>query len=643
MLELKPEKIITTISNVKTGEVYKTEDEWKSKNIPESDIRRDVKVIMPSLDLLAKTKQGVKMAITRSQIARQLLAEGGVSLDDAKMMAPEGEFLAYINPKEADMLRAAGGSGIMTPIGIPSFIDYGDVESGLGGGEFGGGGDNVNDGFDTGEEFGRPTYSQQLTTIQQGGGGDGGGNQTGPKGPPGFGGGGGGGDYGQYITKNPYGKTISNFERRTIAGLTGLANPVAGITVNEILKAEQEKQKDLMKAIAGNQQYFGTLPSSLTTSYKQTTGMDTTPKGPVSSGGDSGDGPILPKLPRVATLPTDIETPKSDSQKQFDVRFFLDPRFALKDGGEVSVDEAEKMAPPGESLAYINDDEAALLKAMGGAGEPVNQTGIPSYFIKKVFKKAARAVKKVVKSDAFKVAALVGFGAYAGGLGPFSAAGKFGGLKGAGFAKGLFAGAKTGLGNLILGTPGDMGGRVAGTSLLSKLGGKAGLGILGASVAGGLLSGKQEEEVDSISSRISKETGLPIAQIRKEVQEATAEGQEALDALKEKYPFLIRADSALKDGGKAKKKTYKYRDKPYGPKFAAEGGIMDLGGNEMDLRGGGFVPIGKAEKADDVPARLSKNEFVFTADAVRAAGGGSVDKGADLMYKTMKQLEDRVA
>ena len=56
MLELKPKDVITTISNVKTGEVYKTEDEWKSKNIPESDIRRDVKVIMPSLDLLAKTK-----------------------------------------------------------------------------------------------------------------------------------------------------------------------------------------------------------------------------------------------------------------------------------------------------------------------------------------------------------------------------------------------------------------------------------------------------------------------------------------------------------------------------------------------------------------------------------------------------------
>jgi len=75
---------------------------------------------------------------------------------------------------------------------------------------------------------------------------------------------------------------------------------------------------------------------------------------------------------------------------------------------------------------------------------------------------------------------------------------------------------------------------------------------------------------------------------------------------------------------------------------ANEGGLMSLGGMEMDLRGGGFVPLGAKEKADDVPARLSKNEFVFTADAVRAAGGGDVDAGADKMYNTMKQLESRV-
>ena len=72
----------------------------------------------------------------------------------------------------------------------------------------------------------------------------------------------------------------------------------------------------------------------------------------------------------------------------------------------------------------------------------------------------------------------------------------------------------------------------------------------------------------------------------------------------------------------------------------AEGGIMDLGGMEKDYRAeGGFVPIGKQEKADDVPARLSVNEFVFTADAVRNAGGGDIDQGAQVMENMMKHLE----
>ena len=72
----------------------------------------------------------------------------------------------------------------------------------------------------------------------------------------------------------------------------------------------------------------------------------------------------------------------------------------------------------------------------------------------------------------------------------------------------------------------------------------------------------------------------------------------------------------------------------------AKGGLMSLGGNEMDFRAaGGFVPIGKKERADDVPARLSKNEFVFTAKAVRNAGGGDIKHGAKKMYQLMKQLE----
>ena len=106
-------------------------------------------------------------------------------------------------------------------------------------------------------------------------------------------------------------------------------------------------------------------------------------------------------------------------------------------------------------------------------------------------------------------------------------------------------------------------------------------------------------------------------------------------------------------GGNIDPKAY---TDPYGVLFSAfkaEGGsmkdepvakrtmpLLDMGGQEMDLRAeGGFVPIGRMEKADDVPARLSKNEFVFTAEAVRNAGDGDVDKGAEVMYNMMKNLE----
>jgi hypothetical protein len=85
--------------------------------------------------------------------------------------------------------------------------------------------------------------------------------------------------------------------------------------------------------------------------------------------------------------------------------------------------------------------------------------------------------------------------------------------------------------------------------------------------------------------------------------------------------------SGAKDGGEPKK--IPIRSNKYGVK-------------ELDYRkSGGFVPIGVKEKADDVPAMLSKNEFVFTADAVRGAGNGSINKGAQKMYNLMKNLEAR--
>jgi len=700
------------------------------------------------------------MAITRSQIARQLLAEGGVSLDDAKRMAPEGEFLAYINPKEAQMLKDAGGSGIMTPMGIPSFVD------------FGGSGTGYGSAADTFSAAGGNPGADSRSNF--GGNGDGGGSP-----PPSTGGG------SSPIKAQPtykptfnvpnYGKNISNFERYMATLGTGIVtmNPFASFGVNKSLKEEQEKQKNLMNAMLGNQQFFGTTPRSLTTQYKETTGMDTGPKGP-PSGGDDGGLPIIPRIsPQVAKLPTDIEPDKSDISdlEDFQQRFILPERFRLADGGDVkrrkkgepadevieeneeeifldkmprprrkeileaaeggqvSVKDAEKMAPKGEFLAYINDDEAALLKSLGGAGQAVNETGIPSFFVKKLFKKAAKAVKKVVKSPIGK-AALAGAAIY--GLG-----GGFGGnfafskLPGAGFFSGKAL------------SPNAMGGKVPGfkgffqralgriPGAISKIpGGKVTAGILGASALGGLAAGaggEDDESIDDVVGRISGETGIDVQQIRKEVQDAYAKGD--LSGLASKYPFLVPKGSAMAEGGIARlgyangetvldisdvnldskmkaarklseetgmpiekalekimadafaegvsikrikeemmlpkrkppeevqkrKEQNLEKAKPALEKESADmvedlirskkagGGLMDLGGNEMDLRGGGFVPIGAKEKADDVPARLSKNEFVFTADAVRAAGGGSVEKGAQKMYNTMKQLEDSIA
>jgi hypothetical protein len=126
--------------------------------------------------------------------------------------------------------------------------------------------------------------------------------------------------------------------------------------------------------------------------------------------------------------------------------------------------------------------------------------------------------------------------------------------------------------------------------------------------------------------------GLDLESIREEVIEAMKdESGEKLAALRVKYPFLGRRDT----------KDIEAMGKAMGGRIGmAEGGIMDLGGMEKDYRAeGGFVPIGREEKADDVPARLSVNEFVFTADAVRNAGGGDIDKGAEVMENMMKHLE----
>ena len=348
-----------------------------------------------------------------------------------------------------------------------------------------------------------------------------------------------------------------------------------------------------------------------------------------------------------------------------------------RDGGILTLEDAKRMAPPGESLAYINPDEAALLKSLGGAGEDINGTGIKSYFLKKVFRKAKKAVKKVVKSPIGKAAIL---GALTFGI-PGT---QFGGFAGKG-ALGKFFG-KGSFNPFLRKVAGDtafsgLGGLLSKAGMVGSGGGLTGLGKLatigGISSLGGLMAAGAQDEEDEIDfSKLDRGEGLNIldivARARKNDPEfrflpgaeftgSYAEGGRI--GKEEGGPinlgmdlYLITKQALEKQGyspGEAHEKALdasgmrEYFDKLPKEKDGGrigkqEGGIMNLEGMEMDLRGGGFVPLGAKEKADDVPARLSKNEFVMTADAVRAAGGGSVDKGADKMYKLMKGLEAQV-
>ena len=221
------------------------------------------------------------------------------------------------------------------------------------------------------------------------------------------------------------------------------------------------------------------------------------------------------------------------------------------------------------------------------------ESGRQQYFLGKLVKKATRAVKKIAKSPIGKAALLYAGGSYLSGMGAF------GGLKGAGSLSGLFG--PKGAGKFLFSPVQGSG------SIFSKIpGGKFGAGILGSTALSYFMTPEEEE------------------------QQAMNYGADIDD------PRTIMANPSL------------YTNR----RLAAEGGsmdepvakktmpLLDMDGQEMDLRAeGGFVPIGRMEKADDVPARLSKNEFVFTAEAVRNAGEGDVDKGAEVMYNMMKNLE----
>ena len=238
------------------------------------------------------------------------------------------------------------------------------------------------------------------------------------------------------------------------------------------------------------------------------------------------------------------------------------------------------------------------------------ETGRQMYGLGKLVKKATRAVKKIAKSPIGK-AALIGGGLGLAGIGPLKGlqTTSFGSSLSNFFGRGSFNPLKAIAGSIDTASGLDAVRSPFG-QLISKIpGGGVGAAITAASILPLLGIGTGEESEEEAQA-ILQGQGLNIEEIRANPN-----------------AFLARRFRA--EGGSMKE--------PVATKTMP---LLDMGGQEMDLRAeGGFVPIGRMEKADDVPARLSKNEFVFTADAVRNAGDGNVDKGAEVMYNMMKNLE----
>ena len=549
------------------------------------------------------------MAIIRSKIARQLLAEGGVSLDDAKAMAPEGEFLAYINPKEAKMLKDAGGSGVMTPMGIPSFVDFGRPGSEEQQASFGDQAAMNQDDYESLDQEGQQEVDQarfdagirsaDFSNLQ----------------PPSF------LENLSDSIGDRRGKSIQSFiQKSTMNPLSAIRSTLTREKLPEELFIDLYREDEKNKGLFSEGFVGGKFDMEKTKNLLDTL---TSPKDQGGAGFD-----------RNKSIK---EQSGNMTQTEFN-RVFPGPQT----GGDSDSQEpirlrqpiAEKIEEPREGTF---DDILKFYGAKFEDGGEVRQ----AYGLGSIVKKATRAVKKIVKSPVGKAAL---FGAAAFGL---PAIGSFQGTPG-------FLQSK--LGKKIF-----FSGKDAAFENLNPFS-----AITAASILAGTLSKQDEEEEEKLPT---------VAQSDPEFQKFidfyggptrfAAEGGDIEDA-----PMGDRMASAPSSFGELNQLSIDLFGRPYdqlndseqeilmeyftrkSPKpegipepraQAAEGGMMDLGGNEMDLRGGGFVPLGAKEKADDVPARLSKNEFVMTADAVRAAGGGSVDRGADIMYKTMKTLENKVA
>ena len=268
--------------------------------------------------------------------------------------------------------------------------------------------------------------------------------------------------------------------------------------------------------------------------------------------------------------------------------------------------------------------------------QPRQQYGLGSIVkgVKKAVKGVTRGVKKFAKSDLGKAAGLAALAFGIPGLGGA------GGLGGGIFGRASFGGAAPGIFGF-----GGIGNALSAAKLPSFLSKSTGEGAalknFGKVFAGGtaltaLLGAAEEGDEEAIAAT------QDVGSLKKYLASYYSNLGYTADQIAENVA-RDTSEYNMADGGRI--------GYAFGDKVEMAAGIEGLpvninpkGVKELDLREtGGFIPpVGIKEKADDIPAMLSNNEFVFTADAVKAAGGGSVDKGAQIMYDTMKKLESRV-
>jgi hypothetical protein len=334
--------------------------------------------------------------------------------------------------------------------------------------------------------------------------------------------------------------------------------------------------------------------------------------------GSSGDGATI--LP----YPYNVQQPEEEFvDEKIDYRFG-DPNAGIAKDVRLGTYNFNKGGRAGKAEGGIMGTRAR--RAMGGIMGRVDQR--QGYFLGKIVKGVKSAVsgvvdatKKVLKTDAGKLALLAG-GIY--------------GYNAIGGMEGLSTFAKKIPGHKLL-----MGGGKDG-KYLDKFNpfkvGALGLGALG------LFGNKAAPNEDSFSDRggrlidpLTGEQATP-SQMRASIETAKEEAAGdpvKLSAIDAKYNNMLNLNLPSS-------RPYPLYGAANGGRIGkAEGGLLDMGGMEKDYRSeGGFVPIGEYEKKDDVPARLSVNEFVFTADAVRGAGQGDIDKGAEIMENMMKNLEN---